>query len=158
VCLGQSGELAGKDQLAPEKSQSSCARPICCSAFADNEVVQPLDFEILSGKNGFCLSKSTYFISTLLNNNILSITGEKLYFGRTFAAVLSARLLFSSPSAAITLARASRVASASAAMALMSCSGSRMSFTSTRSTFTPQGLVPSSRTEMINLQFFTRYN
>ena len=50
------------------------------------------------------------------------------------AACLSALLAWCSPSAAITLALASRAASASAAMARWSCSGTRTSFTSTLST------------------------
>ena len=65
----------------------------------------------------------------------------------TSAACLRALLALCSPSAAITLARASRAASASAAMALINCSGTLTSFTSTLSTFTPQGSVPSSRTD-----------
>lgn len=44
-----------------------------------------------------------------------------------------------------TLARASRDASASAAMALWSCTGSFTSLISTRSTFIPQSSVASSR-------------
>ena len=44
----------------------------------------------------------------------------------------------------VTLARASRVASASAAMARCSCWGSLTSLISTLSTCTPQGLVASS--------------
>ena len=46
----------------------------------------------------------------------------------TSEASLSARLAFCSPSAAITLARASRAASASAAIALWSWTGKRTSF------------------------------
>ena len=64
----------------------------------------------------------------------------------TSAACLSDLLALCSPSAAITLARAFRAASASAAMALWSCSGTLTSFTSTLSTLTPQGSVPSSNT------------
>lgn len=45
---------------------------------------------------------------------------------------------FCSPSAAMTLALASRVASASVAIARCICTGNRTSFTSTRSTFIPQ--------------------
>uniref|UniRef100_A0A8C6A1P1 Uncharacterized protein n=1 Tax=Marmota marmota marmota TaxID=9994 RepID=A0A8C6A1P1_MARMA len=57
---------------------------------------------------------------------------------------------FISPSAKnspenITLARASRDASASAAIALWSCTGSFTSLISTRSTFIPQSSVASSR-------------
>ena len=62
----------------------------------------------------------------------------------TSAACLSARLALCSPSAAMTLALASLAASASAAMARWSCSGTRTSFTSTRSTCTPHGSVASS--------------
>ena len=77
------------------------------------------------------------------------------------AASLRAWDAFFSPSAAITLALASLAASASAAMALWSCSGSRASFLkkespeyvrlrevsyiSTRSTLIPQAVVASSR-------------
>ena len=61
------------------------------------------------------------------------------------AACLSALLAWCSPSAAITLALASRAASASAAMARWRDSGTLTSFTSTLSTYTPQGSVASSR-------------
>ena len=44
------------------------------------------------------------------------------------AAIMRALLALCSPSAAITLARASRAASASAAMARCNCCGSRTSF------------------------------
>ena len=56
-------------------------------------------------------------------------------------------LALCSPSAAITLALASLAASASAAMALCNCSGTLTSFTSTRSTLTPQGSVASSKAD-----------
>ena len=59
----------------------------------------------------------------------------------TSAACLSDRLALCSPSAAITLARAFLAASASAAMALWSCSGTLTSFTSTLSTVTPHDSV-----------------
>lgn len=55
------------------------------------------------------------------------------------------RLAFISPSAAMILARASRDASASAAIAFCNAMGKRTSLTSTRSTLTPQGSVASSR-------------
>ena len=61
------------------------------------------------------------------------------------AAFFRARLDFSSPSAAMILALASRAASASAAMALINCSGTLTSFSSTLSTVTPQGSVATSR-------------
>uniref|UniRef100_A0A3B5RBM8 Uncharacterized protein n=1 Tax=Xiphophorus maculatus TaxID=8083 RepID=A0A3B5RBM8_XIPMA len=65
-------------------------------------------------------------------------------------ASFRARDAFISPSAAITslrltLALASRLASASAAMALWSCRGSFTSLISTRSTLIPQLSVASSR-------------
>ena len=53
---------------------------------------------------------------------------------RTSAASFKCFEAFCSPSAATTLARASRAASASAAMALWSCTGTLTSFISTRST------------------------
>uniref|UniRef100_A0A669CGY7 Uncharacterized protein n=2 Tax=Oreochromis TaxID=8139 RepID=A0A669CGY7_ORENI len=62
----------------------------------------------------------------------------------TREASLSARDAFISPSAAITLARASRLASASAAMALWSWRGSFTSLISTLSTLIPQSSVASS--------------
>ena len=52
----------------------------------------------------------------------------------------------------VTLALASLAASASAAMALCSCTGSLTSFTSTRSTLTPQGSVASSSSVFITLE------
>uniref|UniRef100_A0A8C9RT35 Uncharacterized protein n=1 Tax=Scleropages formosus TaxID=113540 RepID=A0A8C9RT35_SCLFO len=62
----------------------------------------------------------------------------------TMEASFSAREAFISPSAWMnTLARASRVASASAAMALWSCCGSLTSLISTRSTLIPQSSVQS---------------
>ncbi len=61
------------------------------------------------------------------------------------AAAFKPRLAFISPSAAINFARASRDASASAAIAFCKATGKRTSFTSTRSTLTPQGSVASSR-------------
>ena len=83
----------------------------------------------------------------------------------TSAACLRDLEALCSPSAAITLALAFLAASASAAMALCSCSGTLVwllfqiykpikchqqyltSLTSTRSTMTPQGSVPSSKTD-----------
>uniref|UniRef100_A0A3P9C2B2 Uncharacterized protein n=1 Tax=Maylandia zebra TaxID=106582 RepID=A0A3P9C2B2_9CICH len=62
----------------------------------------------------------------------------------TREASLSARDAFISPSAAITLALASRLASASAAMALWSWRGSFTSLISTLSTLIPQSSVASS--------------
>uniref|UniRef100_A0A7N5K218 Uncharacterized protein n=1 Tax=Ailuropoda melanoleuca TaxID=9646 RepID=A0A7N5K218_AILME len=62
----------------------------------------------------------------------------------TMEASFRALDAFISPSAA-TLARASREASASAAIALWSCTGSFTSLISTRSTFIPQSSVASSR-------------
>ncbi|KNC27999.1 hypothetical protein FF38_06748 [Lucilia cuprina] len=70
----------------------------------------------------------------------------------TSEASLRARDAFCSPSAAITLALASRAASASAAMALCNCTGSRTSllksetitYISTRSTLIPHASVASS--------------
>uniref|UniRef100_A0A8C9CL96 Uncharacterized protein n=1 Tax=Phocoena sinus TaxID=42100 RepID=A0A8C9CL96_PHOSS len=62
----------------------------------------------------------------------------------TMEASFRALDAFISPSA-VTLARASRDASASAAMALCSCTGSFTSLISTRSTFIPQSSVASSR-------------
>uniref|UniRef100_A0A3B3RJ07 Uncharacterized protein n=1 Tax=Paramormyrops kingsleyae TaxID=1676925 RepID=A0A3B3RJ07_9TELE len=62
----------------------------------------------------------------------------------TREASFRAREAFISPSAP-TLARASRVASASAAMALWSCRGSLTSLISTRSTLMPQSSVASSK-------------
>nr|AAG35528.1 PRO0720 [Homo sapiens] len=59
----------------------------------------------------------------------------------TMEASFRALDAFISPSAAITLARASRDASASAAIALWSCTGSFTSLISTRSTFIPQASV-----------------
>uniref|UniRef100_A0A3Q3C0C9 Uncharacterized protein n=1 Tax=Haplochromis burtoni TaxID=8153 RepID=A0A3Q3C0C9_HAPBU len=59
----------------------------------------------------------------------------------TREASLSARDAFISPSAAITLALASRLASASAAMALWSWRGSFTSLISTLSTLIPQSSV-----------------
>ena len=61
------------------------------------------------------------------------------------AASFKALLDFCSPSAATTLALASLVASASAAMALCSCCGRRTSLISTLWTWTPHGSVASSR-------------
>uniref|UniRef100_A0A9L0JHL8 Uncharacterized protein n=1 Tax=Equus asinus TaxID=9793 RepID=A0A9L0JHL8_EQUAS len=58
----------------------------------------------------------------------------------TMEASFRALDAFISPSA-ITLARASRDASASAAIALWSCTGSFTSLISTRSTFIPQSSV-----------------
>uniref|UniRef100_A0A8C4S6J8 Uncharacterized protein n=1 Tax=Erpetoichthys calabaricus TaxID=27687 RepID=A0A8C4S6J8_ERPCA len=66
----------------------------------------------------------------------------------TMEASFRALDAFISPSAAITyltFARASRVASASAAMALCSCKGSLTSFISTLSTLMPQASVASSK-------------
>ena len=63
----------------------------------------------------------------------------------TSAACFRARLALCSPSAAITLARASLAASASAAIALINCSGTLTSFSSTLSTVTPQGSVATSK-------------
>uniref|UniRef100_G1S5P3 Uncharacterized protein n=1 Tax=Nomascus leucogenys TaxID=61853 RepID=G1S5P3_NOMLE len=63
----------------------------------------------------------------------------------TMEASFRALDAFISPLAAITLARASRDASASAAIALWSCTGSFTSLISTRSTFIPQASVASSR-------------
>uniref|UniRef100_A0A452T8H3 Uncharacterized protein n=1 Tax=Ursus maritimus TaxID=29073 RepID=A0A452T8H3_URSMA len=66
----------------------------------------------------------------------------------TMEASFRALDAFISPSAAMTyatLARASREASASAAIALWSCTGSFTSLISTRSTFIPQSSVASSR-------------
>ena len=71
----------------------------------------------------------------------------------TSAALLRALLALCSPSAAITLALASRAASASAAMALISWAGTLTSFTSTRSTLTPQGSVASSRVSFIVIKW-----
>uniref|UniRef100_A0A670KHY5 Uncharacterized protein n=1 Tax=Podarcis muralis TaxID=64176 RepID=A0A670KHY5_PODMU len=63
----------------------------------------------------------------------------------TMAASFKAREEFLSPSAnSCTFALASRVASASAAMALWSWMGSFTSLISTRSTFMPQSSVASS--------------
>uniref|UniRef100_A0A2R9AB32 Uncharacterized protein n=1 Tax=Pan paniscus TaxID=9597 RepID=A0A2R9AB32_PANPA len=62
----------------------------------------------------------------------------------TMEASFRALDAFISPSA-LTLARASRDASASAAIALWSCTGSFTSLISTRSTFIPQASVASSR-------------
>uniref|UniRef100_A0ABI7X0B1 Uncharacterized protein n=2 Tax=Felinae TaxID=338152 RepID=A0ABI7X0B1_FELCA len=62
----------------------------------------------------------------------------------TMEASFRALDAFISPSA-VTLARASRDASASAAIALWSCTGSFTSLISTRSTFIPQSSVASSR-------------
>uniref|UniRef100_A0A0D9RLI5 Uncharacterized protein n=1 Tax=Chlorocebus sabaeus TaxID=60711 RepID=A0A0D9RLI5_CHLSB len=59
----------------------------------------------------------------------------------TMEASFRALDAFISPSAAITYARASRDASASAAIALWSCTGSFTSLISTRSTFIPQASV-----------------
>uniref|UniRef100_A0A5F8GAT7 Uncharacterized protein n=1 Tax=Monodelphis domestica TaxID=13616 RepID=A0A5F8GAT7_MONDO len=62
----------------------------------------------------------------------------------TIDASLRAREAFISPSARglrVTLARASREASASAAIALCSCTGNFTSLISTRSTFIPQSSV-----------------
>merc|ERR1719317_1811622 len=61
------------------------------------------------------------------------------------AASFKALLDFCSPSAAITLALASRVASASAAMERCICWGRRTSLISILSTCTPQGSVAASR-------------
>ena len=91
--------------------------------------IPQLKYRVISGKR--------------INEQILTCRAE----GQSLmvsAACLSALLALCSPSAAITLARASLAASASAAMALCSCSGTRTSFTSTRSTLTPQGSVASS--------------
>ena len=63
----------------------------------------------------------------------------------TSAAALSATDAFCSPSAATTLALASRDASASVAIARCICTGNLTSLTSTRSTLTPHGSVPSSK-------------
>ena len=100
---------------------------------------------------------SRYWIQSLNINtcvNIWRLTGSRTWrylswraagdIAMMSAASLRALLLFCSPSAAITLALASLVASASAAMALCSCWGSLTSLISTRSTWTPQGLVASS--------------
>uniref|UniRef100_A0A3B4FMW7 Uncharacterized protein n=1 Tax=Pundamilia nyererei TaxID=303518 RepID=A0A3B4FMW7_9CICH len=64
----------------------------------------------------------------------------------TREASLSARDAFISPSAAITLALASRLASASAAMALWSWRGSFTSLISTLSTLIPQSSVKTPNT------------
>ncbi|GMR32165.1 hypothetical protein PMAYCL1PPCAC_02360, partial [Pristionchus mayeri] len=69
----------------------------------------------------------------------------------TSAASCSDRDASFSPSAAITFARASLVASASAAIALCSCTGSRTSLLSTRSTLIPQLSVASSRTACMEM-------
>ncbi|KAL4668691.1 hypothetical protein H8958_001981 [Nasalis larvatus] len=65
----------------------------------------------------------------------------------TMEASFRALDAFISPSAAITYGQASRDASASAAMALWSCTGSFTSLISTRSTFIPQASVASSRVD-----------
>uniref|UniRef100_A0A3B3RIM9 Uncharacterized protein n=1 Tax=Paramormyrops kingsleyae TaxID=1676925 RepID=A0A3B3RIM9_9TELE len=65
----------------------------------------------------------------------------------TREASFRAREAFISPSADPTLARASRVASASAAMALCICRGSSTFLMSTRSTLMPQASVASSRAD-----------
>ena len=65
----------------------------------------------------------------------------------TSAAIRSDLLALCSPSAAITLALAFLAASASAAMALINWAGTLTSFTSTLSTITPQGSVPSSNVD-----------
>uniref|UniRef100_A0A3Q2QQF4 Uncharacterized protein n=1 Tax=Fundulus heteroclitus TaxID=8078 RepID=A0A3Q2QQF4_FUNHE len=82
----------------------------------------------------------------------------------TREASFRARDAFISPSAAITcdgprltLARASRVASASAAMALCSCRGSFTSLISTRSTLIPQSSVASKRRSQFQ-QFYGWFN
>ena len=74
----------------------------------------------------------------------------------TSAAAFKAPEDFCSPSAAMTLARASLAASASAAMALWSCKGSLTSLISTLSTFTPQGSVVSSRELCMLSDIFSR--
>ena len=76
----------------------------------------------------------------------------------TSAACLRALLALCSPSAAITLALASRAASASAAMALWSCSGTLTSFTSTLSTLTPQGSVASSNADWSWYWYIRKYH
>uniref|UniRef100_A0A5F8G2K1 Uncharacterized protein n=1 Tax=Monodelphis domestica TaxID=13616 RepID=A0A5F8G2K1_MONDO len=63
----------------------------------------------------------------------------------TIDASLRAQEAFISPSAAMTLVQAFREASASAAIALCSCTGNFTPLISTRSTFIPQSSVASSR-------------
>uniref|UniRef100_A0AAG5CYN7 Uncharacterized protein n=1 Tax=Anopheles atroparvus TaxID=41427 RepID=A0AAG5CYN7_ANOAO len=71
-------------------------------------------------------------------------------------ASLRARDDFISPSAAITFARASRAASASAAIERCSESGSETSYISTRSTCTPHGSVASSSVTCIECEMASR--
>ena len=75
----------------------------------------------------------------------------------TSAACLRDLLALCSPSAAITFALASLAASASAAIALISCAGTRTSFTSTRSTLTPHGSVATSKVSYYK-KFMTHRN
>merc|ERR1712179_225172 len=74
----------------------------------------------------------------------------------TSAASFNLREAFISPSAAITLARASRAASASAAIALCSWIGRRTSLISTRSTLIPHGSVASSKVDCIPALMYSR--
>ena len=74
---------------------------------------------------------------------VLPFCSNHLVEGGAVTSLLANYQLSSSP----TLALASLAASASAAMARCSCSGTRTSFTSTLSTFTPQGSVASSKAD-----------
>lgn len=74
----------------------------------------------------------------------------------TSEASLRALDAFCSPSAAMTFARASRAASASAAMARCSWTGRRASLISTLSTLIPHAVVASSRTLCMEVEMLSR--
>jgi len=96
--------------------------------------VKCLQISQLEGKKNDYFSKSLRSHRPIFDVIIFTCRAD-LLSSRTKAASFKCVEAFFSPSAATTLARASRAASASAAMALWSCTGTRTSFISTRSTY-----------------------